>query len=399
MIREYDYDDIEYPIPFNDYYQKKENRYDQFGQSNPVFASFVKTGKIEEYQSGNDLLFVIPSSDNHFLASVTCILSIIRKELSGNIAYVDLGLHNNYLSMLNDLFIFIHSIHKRINVNAQLIYRKFSFDKAPTWMNIKIPSDKGGYAWKPIPMIDLALEWKACIVWMDAGNLLLESLDKERKYVEQEGFYSFISSGTVAKWVHPYTLNFLKTNGIIGEINMDKRMCGANHVFFDYRNETIRKHIIIPYYQCGFTKKCISPKGTSRENHRQDQAVLTALIHNLQLIYSASYTYKPSIIGHRDGMKWNETILVRRSYFEEIEQESNFHLLPPPRDYPKWYNDTETDSIDYDSLCHQLVSKLSESTRMFIILSYSGTIQITTIAIYKSILYSLLLHRNLLCMF
>ena len=37
--------------------------------------------------------------------------------------------------------------------------------------------------------------------------------------------------------------------------------------------------------------KCVTPKGTHRRNHRQDQAALTLFIHNAGLQFSANPRY------------------------------------------------------------------------------------------------------------
>ena len=37
--------------------------------------------------------------------------------------------------------------------------------------------------------------------------------------------------------------------------------------------------IIKPWYECALVKECIAPEGSSRENHRQDQAALTVIMH------------------------------------------------------------------------------------------------------------------------
>ena len=47
---EYDYDDLQYGIPFNEYYGKMENRYVGFGQ--PIFPDYVKTGHLQPYKVG-----------------------------------------------------------------------------------------------------------------------------------------------------------------------------------------------------------------------------------------------------------------------------------------------------------------------------------------------------------
>ena len=40
-----------------------------------------------------------------------------------------------------------------------------------------------------------------------------------------------------------------------------------------------------------YTMKCITPRGTSRANHRQEQAGITLFLHNAHLVYSAQYNH------------------------------------------------------------------------------------------------------------
>ena len=53
------------------------------------------------------------------------------------------------------------------------------------------------------------------------------------------------------------------------------------------------QNFIQEFYQCALTKECIAPEGSSRENHRQDQAVFTILyyyfIHKHGLPYEDQY--------------------------------------------------------------------------------------------------------------
>lgn len=37
------------------------------------------------------------------------------------------------------------------------------------------------------------------------------------------------------------------------------------------------KELARPWYECSITRQCIAPDGSSRKNHRQDQAALTVI--------------------------------------------------------------------------------------------------------------------------
>ena len=58
--------------------------------------------------------------------------------------------------------------------------------------------------------------------------------------------------------------------------------------------------VIFPLLQCCYTKKCVSPDGTNRRNHRQDQAILSALLHSAKIEQSCHGRYTTMTGFHND---------------------------------------------------------------------------------------------------
>ena len=150
--------------------------------------------------------------------------------------------------------------------------RAFDFAMYPSYFNIKVLA--GEYAWKPVIVADILEEFKGAVCWMDAGNVITKPLTSIRKIVQAIGLYSPTSGGTVADWTHPGTLAFLHAPR---EILTARNLCGycvAVNSEHEAAAATIRR-----WKECALTKECIAPEGSSRANHRQDQAVLTVLAH------------------------------------------------------------------------------------------------------------------------
>ncbi|CAG8606587.1 16048_t:CDS:2, partial [Dentiscutata heterogama] len=119
--------------------------------------------------------------------------------------------------------------------------RNFNYTKYPEFWNIKKNRfSKGEYGWKVGIIKEISIEFPGFLIWSDSGTIIsqktLENLPKILKLYN--GFISSKSSGTMAKWTHP---------GVYKYFNDDE---------------------------------CIAPRGSSRKNHRQDQAILIYLVTN-----------------------------------------------------------------------------------------------------------------------
>jgi len=109
-------------------------------------------------------------------------------------------------------------------------------------------------------------------VWIDAGTLLNAQLTPLYSFLHERGFYSGGSSGQIKDWTHPGVFKYLKVNP--AQFN-GVGNCNAAHVAF-YAPKAL-KELTIPWSECALHKECIAPAGSSRVNHRQDQAALGVL--------------------------------------------------------------------------------------------------------------------------
>ena len=162
-------------------------------------------------------------------------------------------------------------------------YRKFDFSHFPAWWSINDEATRGGYAWKVISYFDVLLESKRLVVWSDGGNQLPRSLDKELERAHKYGLFTPYSGGVLQSWLHGSSAKFLQNHHMLRKVLLGKGMCTGGYLFIDYANDAVMRTVVFPLVECAYTKKCISPEGSSRKNHRQDQAILTALVQSARI--------------------------------------------------------------------------------------------------------------------
>ena len=119
--------------------------------------------------------------------------SVWRNEPNTETVVYDLGLGAGMAKSLERIF------YGRIR-NLEII--PFPFDHFQPFMRMSAPNH-GSYAWKAQCLRLVALSDLGCnIVWMDAGNVIDERLDKIRDALWRYGFYCPTSEGTTGDWVH-----------------------------------------------------------------------------------------------------------------------------------------------------------------------------------------------------
>ena len=157
--------------------------------------------------------------------------------------------------------------------HARQELRRFPFENYPAYFDIRVRA--GQFAWKPVILWDLLKDATEPVCWMDAGNVLLEPLTALRVTVQERGFYSPRTVGTIADWTHPRMLAYF---GLDADWGRDKPNLSGACVAFDPSFEAARE-LARRWREGALIKDCIAPEGSDRKNHRQDQALLTVLAY------------------------------------------------------------------------------------------------------------------------
>ena len=313
---EYDYDDIVYPVPFNQLYHNKSLRYSGFAKPNPKLPSYVLTGLLPRLSSqDSDILIATGASDNHALGSFNLLYSILLADPIVSILYIDLGLSSDMLTLLSSHFETLHQVQVKLRSNGFLAYRKYNWNSFPEWMNLFLNKEqRGGYSWKAIPMVDAFFEWKGLFSWLDGGCLITDGFSREFTLARRNGFYSPPSHGRIGLWAYPDTRRFMEENGMIGLVDDNDPNCSAGVVFMDY-SKSFTQEIMRKYEECAYTQKCVAPRGSTMLNHRQDQSVMSLLLNSYRIPGVMKKNHHPAYRNERPS---NQTLYNLVLSIEEV---------------------------------------------------------------------------------
>ncbi|KAF8979258.1 hypothetical protein BGZ46_005665, partial [Entomortierella lignicola] len=118
------------------------------------------------------------------------------------------------------------------------------------------------------------------VLWLDSGDRpSIEFLRWLPSFMHRYGLWTPQSQDDMHKWTHPGLLSYYHDS--LDNFPKDESNCNGAVIAFDVKNTTVRNGIMKEWVQCSHIKECIAPEGSSRENHRQDQAALTYLVKTM----------------------------------------------------------------------------------------------------------------------
>lgn len=208
-----------------------------------------------------DSLHIVTAADSSHGDSLIQLLGSIQiHEPQARVSVVDMGLSHEQLQTIENAF---SELHFDIS--------KFPFEKYPSFFDVKIKA--GEYAWKPVIIYNTSLETNSrVLLWLDAGDLLKGRLIAERYSVIKHGFWSPKSAGTVHEWTHP---------GLLSKFGFSRKQLSSrnlNGAIVGFCPADPKGQLLLELWALtAMQKSWIAPYGSSRDNHRQDQALLTVL--------------------------------------------------------------------------------------------------------------------------
>ena len=234
--------------------------------------------------NSKEFKIVTGCDSSHFNSLVNLLKSIKKHEPNTETIVYNLGLSSDEIYFLKN------------NFDYEII--NFEFKNYPTFIGeIDISNKLGSYGWKPIIINREFSKGGKNLLWLDAGCLLTKKLSLLKKYILKVGFYSPESANSVKDWSHNTTIQKLNfpskhlnspnfSSGLVGVAQNDKKI----------------KELIKKWEYFALDKETLAPKGSSRENHRQDQTILTLLVYILKINNSLFKSHRIfGLLKHQDN--------------------------------------------------------------------------------------------------
>jgi Protein of unknown function (DUF1647) len=172
-------------------------------------------------------------------------------------------------------------------------FHTFDYDAWPPHLDVNV--NAGEYAWKPVIVAEVvdrlqAERPNADVLWADAG-CFFHTLDPIAAAITSSGgLWVRRSAGTMRDWTHPLMFRYLRVDP---SDYADRRNADATLVGFAVgtaplaARDAVCRDVVAPWKACALARDCIAPPGSSRRNHRQDQAVLSYLIHRSGYVFAS----------------------------------------------------------------------------------------------------------------
>ena len=197
-------------------------------------------------------MIVTAASSNHFKSAKQFLASVPEK-----VVFYDIGLTEEEAEEI-----------KQLNIE----YRKFDFSVLPLFAHLDQPC-AGAYAWKPY-IIDLCCQEDDMVIWFDAGDVVTD-LKAIKDLVRKHGLYTPVSSGNVKKWTYEtmlkeyeqFSMNIMRNAAVVGV----------------FCRHPVMRRFIREWRDMALQSKYSIPEGSTRDNHRWDQSILTCLFYKYKI--------------------------------------------------------------------------------------------------------------------
>ncbi len=215
-------------------------------------------------------LHIASGCNSYYFRYWLCLYESIQKHIpSAIIHFFDFGLTEYEINIVNSL---------------NVIYSKFKFELYEPWVNIN--NNSGQWAWKAqciksvVDNININTSTDVYVAWFDSRNIVYNNLHNILSFCKIHGIYTNHTGGTIKTWTVDQTIQYMNAYKYT-----NCQMRNAALPIFNIKIKWVRD-FIDEYSKLSLIKKCISPDGSNRDNHRQDQSILSILYYKYKDLYN-----------------------------------------------------------------------------------------------------------------
>ena len=162
--------------------------------------------------------------------------------------------------------------------------------------------DLGSYAFKAMAFNELVVKpgIRDTVVWLDSANIVYHSLLELEILIHNKKIYSPYSAEDIKRYCYPLTIERLNYKGSLNNDMLSGGLIGINC------KEDIGNKFLLEFIKACLDPAIITPEGSNKSNHRQDQSVLTILYWKYNKQYGLSREKEWKYVGYHNNLWLNE---------------------------------------------------------------------------------------------
>ena len=228
-------------------------------------------GAAMPYNSTKKGLVVVTAADyTHWCPLLNLIRDVRTHNPHTLIVVYDLAASGQYMD-IKTLANAANAVGTTAGPDGGILLRRFPYGQYPRFFYVN--ESAGEYAWKPV-IIKKTVDEFGLVLWLDAGNGVSGSFMKTQIVLQTQGFATNATVGNYLHWTHTGMRKYFSVNDTAAAewTNCNAALVGISRDSWAYDS------ILQPWYKCALDRACIAPSGSSRANHRQDQAALSTVV-------------------------------------------------------------------------------------------------------------------------
>lgn len=202
---------------------------------------------------------IVTAANNVFYRTLYQLLLSIKRhktEKKNTILIYDLGLLPHQLEKLKKHFL-----------SPSFKFRQF-----------KVTGKVETFYWKPIIISNVLQEYNIPVLWLDSATVILKSLDPIFDTIKKKGCYTCYGGKHLnLEVIHEKTIKHLN----IPLSTLQKRQHAGGFCGFNPKNKNAL-NLVTDWVKLSQQPNCISPDGSSLQNHRYDQSLLSYLLYKYE---------------------------------------------------------------------------------------------------------------------